>query len=151
MVAESDGYDDSIVPHQDDLAPGGTNAEVWSAAYTRLITSLQREVPAVAAIVDTPWQTVDPVDCLAEKSPDACSASKADAFSRQKPLMQAEAGVRMQLGIKSLDLDSVLCPNDSCPVILGGVYVYSDAGHLYSGFVLTQSAKVSAFVRSLLQ
>ena len=149
VVSNSNEYKGSIIPGQA-IAPDGTNVEIWAAGYRELMTSLQAEGVKVAGIVDTPLQAQDPIDCLASKDAADCATSKTDAFVGQKSFMQAEADVRKDLGIKSLDINGTLCPDTTCPVVIDGIYVYADPAHLYSGFVVTRSDQVTGFLNSLL-
>ena len=86
----------------------------------------------------TPGATLKSVpDCLAQHEDRllACAGPRKRWVPRD-PLVQAarEAGVA---SVSTVDLNDHLCDGDTCPAVIGGVTVYSDASHMTKTFATT--------------
>jgi peptidoglycan/LPS O-acetylase OafA/YrhL len=149
ISATSDDYGLLVIGDQPNLNQGQRDV-LWRDAYRSWVTSLQSRGIAVGTIVDTPRMPSDPLDCIADKGIDACAAPADQALGAGAGYRDGERAVREELGgVAELDVNGVLCDDRTCPVVVGGTYVYVDVDHLYEGFVLSQLGAVDAFVGEL--
>lgn len=112
----------------------------YLAAWERLARSGIRTV----AVRDTPWTGTDPVACVAElgAASATCQVPRSAVLDEVSPLEQ----LGVPAGTVLLDLDDVLCPDDSCPFVQGGRIVYRDQHHLTA----TYAASVAPVLRDRL-
>jgi peptidoglycan/LPS O-acetylase OafA/YrhL len=112
----------------------------WLSGYRKVVAGWVRARTNVLVIHDTatPGATLKSVpDCLAQHEDRllACAGPRRRWVPRD-PLVQAarEAGVA---SVSTVDLNDHLCDGDTCPAVIGGVTVYSDASHMTKTFATT--------------
>ncbi|HET9872152.1 MAG TPA: acyltransferase family protein [Propionibacteriaceae bacterium] len=112
----------------------------WLDGYRQVVDGWVRAGTSVVVIHDTatPGATLKSVpDCLAQHPDDyaACSGPRS-AWVPRDPLAQAATEATTPR-ISVVDLNRLLCDKDTCPAVIGGVTVYSDASHLTKTFAGT--------------
>ncbi|MCF4120104.1 acyltransferase [Antribacter sp. KLBMP9083] len=107
---------------------GETSKEKVPGAYVAAWERLARSGIRTVAVRDTPWTGTDPVACVAEvgSGSPSCQVARSAVLDEVSPLELFEPPA----GTVFLDLDDVLCPDDSCPFVQGGRIVYRDQHHL---------------------
>ena len=112
----------------------------WLAGYRKVVAGWVRARTNVLVIHDTatPGATLKSVpDCVAQHEDRllACAGPRTRWVPRD-PLVQAaqEAGVA---SVSTVDLNDHLCDGATCPAVIGGVTVYSDASHMTKTFATT--------------
>ena len=112
-----------------------------AAALARSIASIG--VPT-AIIVDTPFLTEAPLQCLSRhpSEPEHCATARAVAFSEVHADRDREAA-RMS-GATLVDLSDPICPGDPCPAIVGGIIAYQDRVHLSVAFARSLAARLAS-------
>jgi hypothetical protein len=137
----------------------GAKAAIWSASLTRTLTTLRTFGHHVIMITMIPhfgsgegpyW---NPADCsLVElaRSTSECgvSVSRAAADEAQQPNLAAEATAARLSGISTLDLRSILCPQQTCATNSGESWNYRDGLHIS---VARSRALASLFQRAVIR
>jgi peptidoglycan/LPS O-acetylase OafA/YrhL len=102
----------------------------WEAALARTLSRLTRIADAVAVIGPTPYSSVDPPSCLSRHPENvlACATPMAEAVPTRR--LRTEQSGASAAGATFIDPTRWICPTDPCPVVLGRVLVYRDAGHI---------------------
>ena len=113
---------------------------VWLAGYRKVVAGWVQARTNVLVIHDTatPGATLKSVpDCIAQHQDRLLDcAGPRSAWVPRDPLVQAarEAGVA---SVSTVDLNDHLCDGATCPAVIGGVTVYSDASHMTKTFATT--------------
>jgi len=113
-------------------------AEQTSAGWESAVASMLRRVGApstrVALIGDTPQMGVDPPDCLSSHLDDAlaCAQPRGDAVPWER--LAADRAAAEEAGASFIDPTPWVCPTEPCPVVIGSVLIWRDAGHMTETF-----------------
>jgi hypothetical protein len=114
--------------------PPLTSADIgtaWSQAWASTAAQLHRDARHVVVLRDIPRPATDVPGCLAVHGRDdvPCSFSRTEAFADSDVLLHAEQSGDARTQV--LDLDDVLCPDPTCPVIWrNGTIIYRTNDHL---------------------
>ena len=109
-----------------ELATATGYREAWAAQLAR--------GSAVIALSDVPQPDRDVVECVVRHGAEPrCSTPRAEA--EQPPDLLARSAE--ELGLPVIDLAELVCEEDSCPAVLGGIVVWQDRGHLTASFART--------------
>jgi peptidoglycan/LPS O-acetylase OafA/YrhL len=110
--------------------PAGDEVPLWRDGWRRTLRSLTGTGAAVAMLVDTPFRTNSPPDCLAvhPQRMSAC-ADPAPVTLRRPAERAAAAQEALDAGVTVIDPLPWVC-GAVCPVVLGNLLVYRDANHL---------------------
>ncbi len=102
----------------------------WDAALASTLRAVDAASGAVVLIGDTPQSGVDPPVCLSAHLDDAraCATARAEAIDADR--MTADRLAAETAGVGFLDPTAWVCPSDPCPVVVGNLLVYHDAGHM---------------------
>ncbi|MFC0706087.1 SGNH hydrolase domain-containing protein [Cellulomonas uda] len=111
------------------------------AAVAGLSATWQRLSDAgidVAVLGDTPWVGIDVPECVAqhrdtwttECSPDSAAPERRSSLAQQQAAADA-------LGVPLLDVTDLLCPDQQCPAVIGGVLVWRDVSHVTASYART--------------
>ncbi|WP_280525834.1 SGNH hydrolase domain-containing protein, partial [Cellulomonas uda] len=92
----------------------------------------------VAVLGDTPWVGIDVPECVAqhrdtwttECSPDSAAPERRSSLAQQQAAADA-------LGVPLLDVTDLLCPDQQCPAVIGGVLVWRDVSHVTASYART--------------
>lgn len=86
----------------------------------------------VIALRDNPRFTFDPYECaLEEEDPAACSIPLEASMATTNPA----ASLAGTPGVHVLDLTDLVCPDGTCPAVIGNVYAYFDSNHLTTTYL----------------
>ncbi|MBC9703889.1 MAG: acyltransferase [Enterococcus sp.] len=118
---------------QDTIVPG-------FADYANQITAAGIEIVGVR---DTPRFSFDMIKCLNDNAGDPvpCTLPRDKTLNNNPPVEELKQSVP---GIHFLDFTSLFCVEDSCPPIIGNIYVYMDTNHptkTYLNSLTTEFAK----------
>ncbi|MHA3024399.1 acyltransferase family protein [Mycobacterium sp. BMJ-28] len=132
-----------------------TASREWGGAENYL--SAWRPVTAagsrIAVLADNPSVSEEALACLTRNTFDGdhtgdCGTPRAEALARVDPMIAAAARLR---GAKVIDLTPYFCNDERCPVVIGNVIVYSDAGaHLTATYISTLAPALVDGLRSVL-
>jgi hypothetical protein len=115
-----------------DLADKSADPDsTWIAGWARTADQLARTGAKLFLISDTPYQSGDVPVCLSahERDPAACTVSRDKAFPDPARRQQIEFVLKAR-GVAVIDPTPWFCTATTCPVIVGNVLVYRDAGHV---------------------
>ncbi|MBR8743391.1 acyltransferase family protein [Nocardiopsis sp. MG754419] len=87
----------------------------------------------VVAVRDTPRLGFDAPECLAERSPEECTAPLSGSMAAESPLDGAE----LPDNVVTLDLTDRICAPDLCRPVVGNVLVFWDSGHIGATYMRT--------------
>lgn len=89
----------------------------------------------IAVIRDNPWVGNDAAQCVLDNLDDlsACDLDRESALRRDVQVVAA----RGLDDVITIDLSDFYCPNDRCPMAIGGVLVYRDANHVNDEYTRT--------------
>ncbi|GGK89633.1 acyltransferase family protein [Mangrovihabitans endophyticus] len=124
VVASSMAYRGVLAGH-----PADPDA-VWTDGWRRTMSTLRDAAHRVAWIVDTPFLTQSPVDCLTAHTDHIgrCALPRATVL-RDPPFRSAVAAEARRVGATVVDPIPWLCAA-RCPMVLGNALVYRDGNHL---------------------
>ncbi|WP_158268475.1 acyltransferase family protein [Corynebacterium liangguodongii] len=90
---------------------------------------------------DSPWHIdeaghpISPVRCVVElKDEEACALPREWAYAPEDPAAEV---LRSYPGMISIDTADWFCTPDSCPAIVGNIYVYRDDNHISESYAAT--------------
>lgn len=121
------------------IVVAGTRHRLDLAAETRVIRRLA-ETARTVVMRDTPWLPVDALKCLREtRDPEQCKwPLKRLTVRHAYPRTPKED---LPENAEILDLNSLICPNNVCRVVLDGQIVMFDSHHLTASFSQRFSGK----------
>ena len=125
------------------------SAAALSAAAVRTYTSLRALGSAVLVLRDNPMLDTDPVECLARNldTPAACTRPL-DSIAVEP---QIESSTARQSGATYVDTRPVFCPDERCPVVIGGVVVYRDNQHVSATYARTLAPFLAPLLAALVR
>lgn len=130
--------------HDPDASPQDVTAERIDGVRSlwRKLNDAGVDVVAMAA---TPRMPFDVPKCLAEKpdDPDACSVARTEAYERVWSLRDSKEAVQGLPRTSLLDMNDMVCPQDPCTPIIGGLMVYRDAHHVTRTYMETLAAPLA--------
>ncbi|WP_433271165.1 acyltransferase family protein [Actinosynnema sp. CS-041913] len=93
---------------------------------------------AVAAVRDNPRHPFKPSECANTHGAEAprCSTPRADLLSPEPPYARIPD---LPSNVEFLDFSDYFCPGDTCPPVVGNVYVYLDDSHVSATYMSTMS------------
>lgn len=110
---------------------GTQYAAAWNelaAAGSQVIVIADTPNPNLAGVGDIPA-------CLGTHGASECTLPRDAALASNEPLA---AGVQRSPAARTVDFTDVICPGaGDCPVVIGGVLVWSDGSHLTKTYVRT--------------
>jgi hypothetical protein len=112
----------------------------WLAGYRQVVAGWMKAGTDVLVLHDTatPGATLKSVpDCLAAHEDDVAACSGPRAAWVPKDPLAAAARAADSPRVQVADLNDYLCDADTCPAVIGGVTVYSDASHLTKTYAIT--------------
>ncbi|GAA0475368.1 acyltransferase [Actinoplanes capillaceus] len=114
--------------------PSAAPDAVWQTGWVRTLASLKRASRNVTMLVDTPFLTVVPADCLSTRSTSvsSCAAPRRDVLPepRWREIQRATA---VAARIPVVDPVPWLCAA-KCPLVVGDTLVYRDSNHLTEAY-----------------
>jgi peptidoglycan/LPS O-acetylase OafA/YrhL len=116
-------------------------------AYARTLKSLTSEGTPVLVIRDVPGMARNVPECVDAHGADvnACTRPASEAIPGD-PL--ADAARADASGLASVvDINRLICPNEVCRSVIGGVIVFMDDAHLTKTFASTLTPEITAAVR----
>lgn len=116
------------------------------AALARMLDQIPGRI---ALIVDTPYARLDIPACLSAHAADveACSIPKATAGADDLGDLEAVAAKATGAGL--IDLTQRVCIGYPCPVVVNGMIVFRDTGHLTATFSRSLAPALGAAIASL--
>jgi peptidoglycan/LPS O-acetylase OafA/YrhL len=113
------------------MAPADDTVAAKGAAVARMISRLPGRT---MLITDTPYAGEDVPGCLSahQRDVDACAIPHNVAFTDH--LGRVEAAAAEASGAAVIDLTPRICVEDPCPVVVNGMIVFRDIGHLTATF-----------------
>lgn len=87
----------------------------------------------IIGIRDNPRFTTNVAECAQLKGPNAveCGAPLSESLAEVSPL----DGYAGQANLHLMDMSDLICLDDTCPAVVGNVYVYKDDNHLTRTYV----------------
>lgn len=110
-------------------------------AYARVMQRFVDAGEAVLVIRDTPYPHADIPECLASKVAKECSTARTDALPPDPLVAAAESLGEDAVAI--LDVSDLLCGEEKCQPVIGGLITNFDQGHFASAFARTLEPEVS--------
>ncbi|MEQ1872992.1 MAG: acyltransferase family protein [Ilumatobacteraceae bacterium] len=103
----------------------------------------------VIALADTPIPGFYVPECVSTHRDDlaACTFESATALQPEGGSLRATA--RELPSVHYVDLNPAICPGAVCPVVVGGVLVYSDRTHLTDTYVQTLTPTLASALQSI--
>ncbi|MFA5607893.1 MAG: SGNH hydrolase domain-containing protein, partial [Leucobacter sp.] len=96
---------------------------------------------------DNPRFTFDAFICLEqEEDPSACAVTRSRALADSNPI---DALVRP--GIATVDMTDFICPDESCPTVIGNIAVYIDDNHLSITYTQTMTPMLHSRLLTAMQ
>ena len=144
LVTGTRGF--AVVDAAGHLLSGDARTAAWEAGMSRTLAKLIPATKRVIMLADTPLSLVDPPVCLSAhpQSVLACATPVDGAISAS--WLAEEAKLAAVSGIGFIDPTPWVCPSSPCPVVLGDLLVYRDAGHLTATFAAALSDRLEAAV-----
>ncbi|MEV1118016.1 acyltransferase family protein [Actinosynnema sp. NPDC049800] len=104
---------------------------------------------SVLAVRDNPRFSVSPAECAAAHGfdPGACAAPRFDLLAPEPPWASLPD---VPPNVSFADFSDYLCEDETCPPIIGNVFVYLDDNHLSSTYATTMAPFVEAVLLPLL-
>lgn len=133
------------------VAVGAEATSLWEAGIHRTLTQLKTASSHVIMIMDTPLSIYDPKICLSEnpKSTLACATPVDKAISSSWQIEEGKVAKVNQIGL--IDPSLWVCPSAPCPVVIGDVLVYLDAGHLTATYSSTLATVLGESIKTFLK
>lgn len=113
---------------------GDAKTAVYEAGMNKTLLALKQATPRVVLVSDIPISNFDPKVCLSKhpKSTLACATPVGDAISTSWE--NEEVKVAQAANVQIIDPAFWICPTSPCPVTIGSILIYLDAGHLTATF-----------------
>jgi hypothetical protein len=130
--------------------PVNASEDTVSAKGQAVGRMLGRLPGRVLLIVDTPYAGQDVPGCLSahKRDIDACAIPHKTAFTDHLGGVEKVAAEASGAGL--VDLTSRICVEDPCPVVVNGMIVFRDAGHLTATFSRSLAPGLLAAIDSAL-
>ncbi|MEG9248805.1 acyltransferase family protein [Arthrobacter sp. Soc17.1.1.1] len=118
----------------------GSNAEQLVPDFENTVRRYASRGIEVIGVRDNPRFEFDMPTCIQEQDDalGSCSPVKADILPAVSPLDGIEPGTPLY---RSVDMTDLLCPGETCPPIIGNVYVYIDNNHVSATYWRTMVAQ----------
>ncbi len=147
LVAGTRGF--ATVDKKGNVLSGAARFTAWHDGMIRTLNRLKAGASHVILIADTPAAGVDPPVCLSAhpKSILACSTPVENAI--QDDWQREERGVADEEKIPMIDASLWVCPTSPCPVVIGNLLIYSDAGHLTATFSAALSHRMKSAISAI--
>ncbi len=131
--------------------PDKEKNSVAQAEYKKTIETITSGGGKVLAIHDAPAGGRNVPNCLAlnAKNPEKCNNIRNNVIALD-PLHEAANQMNSE-SVSTLDLNNLMCSDDTCFVIIGGLIVYFDEGHLTNSFVRTLQPEISEALVGLVE
>jgi len=120
------------------LVRGAAGDDEAAAGLAAMWRRLEDAGVPVAVVGDTPWVGVDVPECVARHTGSwttECTVD-ADAPARRSGLAQQRAAAA-ETGVPLLDVTGLVCPDGTCPAVVGGVLVWRDVSHVTASYART--------------
>ena len=125
--------------------------DAWSRSARELADAATDKEVSVGLLVDNP-NSGDPLQCLSRDfSPAECALPKDEALVEVKAYSAAEIQLVKNASVERLDLTAITCPDDPCPIQVGGTWVAARDNHLAREFTELQTDRVGNWVDELLR
>jgi len=128
--------------------PGDDTVAAKGVAVARMVARVPGET---AIIVDTPYAGRDVPACLSlhQENVAACAIVRTTAFSHRFGDVEAVAAKASGAGL--IDLTARICVGrDACPVVVNGLIVYRDTGHMTATFSRSLAPALGAAILGVL-
>jgi hypothetical protein len=130
FVASTNDYQ---VLHGSGRRPVAEVVAVWRSGLAAALAQMHEVADEVVLLADTPRHRADPVECLVRhRDLDACRATRNRLVDEAYAQLEIEAAV--QASAKVITPADWLCPDDTCPLVMGNTLVYRDTDHLTARF-----------------
>lgn len=121
--------------------------EVLVPGIEETLASLAALDTQVIALRDQPRLSVDPVACTEEKGDEdpSCASPLPEPLAQERPdaqLLAAADGT-----VVPLDVNDLICPEGSCPPVIGNVRVSLDVNHITESYAISMQGEVDARLR----
>jgi peptidoglycan/LPS O-acetylase OafA/YrhL len=111
-------------------------ADGYAAAWNSVIDA---GIP-VGVIMDPRWPVIDsPSECVEVNRDDLAECAYREADSDKTGATFQESALRQADAAVALDLSDQICPEGTCPAVIGNVVVWRDAGHLTATYAETMA------------
>ncbi|MEM7272670.1 MAG: acyltransferase family protein [Actinomycetota bacterium] len=150
LINQISSYVEFILDRSGASASEEARRALWIEETASFLDGFE-DVP-VGWLHSTPINGTDPVDCLAWRDLADCETDRGEAL-RTAVIERAwseEAFDQARVRPDALDLNSVLCPGDRCPVIIDDVIVYRDDNHLSVAGAELLIPELEPFIANLL-
>ena len=128
----------------------GPTPAVWRRSLQVTLDRLPQS-SAILLLADTPNPHFDVPTCLFEHVDDVARCAFRRDSALADGLRRAEVDVAQRdLRLTYLDLTDRICDGPTCPVVRGGLAMFSDAGHLSVRYAATFSPLLRAVLDSML-
>ena len=115
----------------------------------RLLVRAQQRAPRVVIIEGLPEVADKPEVCLSEGTePDCSAAAVAVPRAEEIDAMWRRLAEEM-VGVETLDLDAVVCPDAWCPAVVDGVMTRTDTNHLSPDYAASLAPMLRARLEPL--
>jgi hypothetical protein len=104
--------------------------ETWVAPTTRFLERLATASRSVVYLADVPRPGFPVPDCLAAHWSDLARCALPVADAQPATFLAAEVAMAEAAGVTLIDPTAWICPDGTCPWILGGRIAYRDDHHL---------------------
>lgn len=130
---------------------GLAGTSLWETGMKKTLTQLKIASPNVIMMMDVPLSIYDPKVCLSEnlKSTLACATPVDKAISLT--WQSTESTTAQANNVKIINPSFWVCPTDPCPVVIGNVLVYLDAGHMTATFSASLSKLLGESIKVIIK
>jgi peptidoglycan/LPS O-acetylase OafA/YrhL len=149
MEANSARYVGNLRDGAGQPIPAADQMAAWEEAHVRLAEQLKDAGIPLLDMLDIPHYRRNPVDCLAEtRNVIGCELRLTDAIASIGAIHAGERAALERAGHgDAFDPLPLLCPTDTCPLITGGLLVYTDKSHLAATYSRVLADGVGAAIR----
>jgi hypothetical protein len=147
LISNTRGY--VLIDRQGRRLSRANAAQHWKTALEVTLGSLPNATTAVV-LNDTPRFDRNVPLCLGKRHRliSACVAARSDAIDQLH--VDVEQAAATDKGAVFADLNSVVCPYDPCPVIIGHFDMWRNASHLTATYVRQLAPSVGAMMADVL-
>ena len=125
---------------------GDVLVQAWEAGMAR---TFERLIPAAGRVIlmaDTPTSQFDPPVCLSQHPASVLACATPVGKAIDEPWLAAERQVVAQTGVGFIDPTYWVCPTSPCPVVVGNLLVYQNAGHLTATYAAALTDRLGAAI-----